>query len=78
MTKFDGTALRDWRLRNGYSQAELAAELEVSRQSIIAWERAERVDRTVVLAVTALERNPELRNIGGVLGERRATKPAKH
>lgn len=75
MTKFDGARLREWRRSNGYSQAELAAELEVSRQSIIAWERSEKVDRVVVLAVKTLEHVPELRNLGGLRSDRKKDVP---
>jgi transcriptional regulator with XRE-family HTH domain len=70
MTGFDGRALREWRSRNGYSQAELALELGVSRQSIVNWEKAEVIDRVVGLALVALERVPSERKIGGTMGQR--------
>ena len=59
--------MKQWRGRHGYTQDQLLKELQVkSRQTISNWERAERVDRLVELALIALERHPECRNIHGI------------
>jgi transcriptional regulator with XRE-family HTH domain len=49
-----GADLRAWRQAYGYSQAELAAELGVTRQTIIRWESAESLSRETHLAVAAV------------------------
>ena len=48
----------------GLTQEHLAKELGVSRPTISAWEKAENPPnaRLIYLALTALERLPELRN----------------
>jgi transcriptional regulator with XRE-family HTH domain len=61
--KVDGAWLKAWRTRNTYSQAQLAEELNVTRQSIMKWEKSERLDRVVQLALQALERDPGLQKI---------------
>jgi transcriptional regulator with XRE-family HTH domain len=62
-----GRELTEWRRRNGYDQKGLMNELEIgSRQTISSWENSKRpIPRTVVLALTALERLPDCRNIAG-------------
>lgn len=62
---FDGAWLKEWRGRNGYTQDELAMELDVSRPTIVKWERSATIDHLVVLALVALENIKELRNISG-------------
>ena len=56
-----------WRKRNGYDQQALMHELGIrSRQTISSWENSKRtIPRTVELALIALERFPQCRNIGG-------------
>ena len=58
MPRRDGTWIRAWRQRNGYTQAELALELKVSRQTIVGWEHIETIDRLVELSLIALEAVP--------------------
>lgn len=62
-----GEELVAWRRRNGYSQEQLMRELDVkSRQTISSWEKSgNQVERTVELALIALERDPMLRRIAG-------------
>jgi transcriptional regulator with XRE-family HTH domain len=63
-----GPELRAWRKANGYAtQESLQRELGVkSRGTISAWEQADvRLPRLVELALTALERVPNCRMIGG-------------
>lgn len=59
----DGNWIRAWRATNGYTQETLAWELDVKRQTIIAWEKAPKLDRLIYLALTALE-NEGVRQIG--------------
>jgi DNA-binding XRE family transcriptional regulator len=63
MNELNGAWLRAWRTRNNYSQAQLAAELEVTRQSVIKWEKSDQLDRMLGLALTALERDTQLQKI---------------
>ncbi len=63
MTAPDGMWIRVWRTRNGYSQDALALELNVRRQTVIAWEKASNVERITYLALTALEADKTLRTI---------------
>jgi transcriptional regulator with XRE-family HTH domain len=61
-----GPELVEWRRRNGFSQADLMAELDIaSRQTISSWERAPEVPRMVELAVIALEVHPDCRRRAG-------------
>lgn len=62
-----GEELVEWRRRNGYTQEQLMKELEVrSRQTISSWEKpGRRVERTVQLALIALESDPTLRTSVG-------------
>ena len=62
-----GRELTDWRKRNGYDQKALMRELGIrSRQTVSKWENSgEAVPRTVELALIALEKFPECRNIAG-------------
>lgn len=64
MSNPDGAWLREWRIRNHYRQEDLARELDISRQTISAWEKAERLDRILELALRALESDPSLQQIG--------------
>ncbi|MDC7677033.1 helix-turn-helix transcriptional regulator [Asticcacaulis machinosus] len=61
----EGNWVRQWRIKNSYTQSELAAELEITRQSIIKWEQSNTIDRVAHLALMALEQNPALQKIGG-------------
>lgn len=60
-----GTELPDWRTRNRFTQDTLRIALGVrSRQTIITWEKStDRLPRMVQLALLALERFPEERNV---------------
>lgn len=62
-----GTELAGRRADLGYTQAEFMRELGVkSRQTISAWERPDaEVPRLVELALIALERHTECRNVSG-------------
>ena len=61
-----GTEMKEWRHHNGYTQDDLMLELGVkSRQTISNWEGSEKVPRVVELALAALERDPNSRNIHG-------------
>lgn len=62
-----GEDLKHWRKSNGWTQADLMEELTVtSRQTIISWEKAERIPRIVELAVTAVDQIEACRRIGGI------------
>ena len=51
-----GAELKAWRVRIGWTQADLMIELEVgSRQTISTWENADRIPRLVELAVIAID-----------------------
>jgi transcriptional regulator with XRE-family HTH domain len=51
-----GADVKAWRERLGWTQADLMTELEIgSRQTIITWEKAERIPRMVELAIIALD-----------------------
>jgi transcriptional regulator with XRE-family HTH domain len=63
MNELNGAWLREWRMRNNYSQAQLAAELEVTRQSVIKWEQSNQLDRILGLALIVLERDTQLQKI---------------
>jgi transcriptional regulator with XRE-family HTH domain len=62
-----GDELVAWRKRNGLTQEDLMAELDVkSRQTISSWESADRkVPRLVELAVRALDLEPSQRRRAG-------------
>lgn len=47
----DGRWLRQWRLAHNFSQAALAAALDVSVRTIIRWEQSEALPRVVVAAL---------------------------
>ncbi len=74
-----GEELVAWRLRNGYTQEALMKELGVkSRQTISSWEKpGRRVERTVELALNALERDPTLRMIAGKKASAREAREAR-
>lgn len=67
MQGIKGTDLPAWRQAHGYSQDDLRKELGVkSRQTISTWENDKReLPRTLQLALMALARIPEARNIFG-------------
>ncbi|MCY1212756.1 hypothetical protein D9M68_151820 [compost metagenome] len=52
-----GSDLKDWRKNHGFTQADLACELEVSRQTVVGWEAAGCLPKILVLALRELERN---------------------
>jgi DNA-binding XRE family transcriptional regulator len=61
-----GIDLKEWRQRNRYTQEALMHELGVrSRQTMISWERSDKLPRIVELAIQALERSPDLRTVAG-------------
>jgi len=71
MTGRSGAAVKEWRVRNRYSQADLAEELEVARQTIIKWESSAQIDRVVELALRALDGNPQVQNLHSRKSEQR-------
>lgn len=52
-----GSDLKAWRKDHGLTQSALASELEVSRQTIIGWERGKDLPKILTLALKELERN---------------------
>lgn len=61
-----GSDLKDWRRRNGYTQEALRREFKLrSRQTLVAWEQSEEISRLVELALQALERLPDTRQVAG-------------
>lgn len=56
------TALKQARFRKGWTQAKLAAQLSISKRSIVSWETAERIPRIgiVILLLDALLTEEEL------------------
>ena len=62
-----GIDLKDWRHQHNYTQEALALELEITRQTVIGWEKGiELLPRILVLALESLSRS------GSITG-RRAT-----
>jgi DNA-binding XRE family transcriptional regulator len=62
-----GEDLKKWRKTNGWTQAELMEELEItSRQTITSWEKAPRIPRLVELAITAIDQIEPCRRLGGI------------
>ena len=70
-----GTDLPEWRRRNRYTQDGLKMALGIgSRQTIISWEKSPtKLSRLVQLALMALEKLPEAREVDG-----RRAGPAEH
>lgn len=60
-----GEQLKAWRESQGKSQKELAQELDVSRHSIIKWEREIDVPKLVELAICALDHASPMRLVAG-------------
>jgi DNA-binding XRE family transcriptional regulator len=61
-----GTELRTWRKRNRMTQDALRMELEVSRQTIVAWEQSDKpLPRLTELALIALEQVPGCKVVDG-------------
>src|SRR5258708_20618137 len=56
------TALKQARFRKGWTQAKLAAQLSISKRSIVSWETAERIPSIgmVILLLDALLTEEEL------------------
>lgn len=51
-----GEELKAWRKGRKWTQTDLMNELEVTaRQTIVRWERSERIPRTVELSIIALD-----------------------
>jgi transcriptional regulator with XRE-family HTH domain len=59
-----GGMLKDWRLSNNLSQADLMLELGInSRQTLVNWEKAKLIPRTVELSIIALDQVEASRRI---------------
>lgn len=52
-----GIDLRSWRKQYGLTQADLALELEVSRQTVVGWEAGGALPKMLMLALRGLEQN---------------------
>ena len=67
MKHMRGVDLKDWRKHHRYSQEALMMELGVhSRQTISTWENSpDQLPRIIQLALNALEKIPEVRNVSG-------------
>ncbi|NBB49024.1 helix-turn-helix domain-containing protein [Rhizobium sp. CRIBSB] len=52
----NGEELKLWREGQGKSQKELADDLDVSRHSVMKWERSDRIPRLLELAISALQK----------------------
>lgn len=52
-----GSDLKDWRKRHNITQADLASELEVSRQTVVGWEAGGSLPKILLLALRQLEDN---------------------
>ncbi|MGA0207638.1 MAG: helix-turn-helix domain-containing protein [Ilumatobacteraceae bacterium] len=50
-----GKKFAEFRRKSGKTQSEMARDLDVHRNTIANWERAERVPRLVALLVNALD-----------------------
>jgi DNA-binding XRE family transcriptional regulator len=62
----NGAELRAWRKRNKMTQEALRIELDVSRQTIVAWEALEKdIPRVIQLALVALEKVKGCRIVEG-------------
>lgn len=57
-----GADFKAWRTDQGYTQQEIADDLEVTRQTIVAWEKSAKIPRLVSLALNALANS---RNVAG-------------
>ncbi|MDB5610935.1 MAG: hypothetical protein JWP25_7835 [Bradyrhizobium sp.] len=61
-----GAELKVWREKRGWTQGDLMQELEIrSRQTVTTWEASERIPRTIVLAVIALDQVEACNRCGG-------------
>jgi DNA-binding XRE family transcriptional regulator len=60
-----GAEMKSWRKKNRYTQEMLCHELDVSRQTIMAWEKSAKVPRLTRLALIALEEEPACRIVDG-------------
>lgn len=60
-----GAEMKAWRKRNRFTQDTLCDELDVSRQTIMVWEKAAKVPRSIELALIALEQVPGCRVVDG-------------
>lgn len=61
-----GAELRGWRVKRGWTQADLTTELDIkARQTVAAWESSEKIPRLVELAVMALDQLELVRNRAG-------------
>jgi len=51
-----GSDLKAWRKKNGWTQADLMAELEInSRQTLSSWEKSDQLPHIARLAIIALD-----------------------
>lgn len=69
MVAMNGADFKTWRLEHGYTQQAIARELEVTRQTIVSWEKSAKLPRLLTLALGTLDTLKDSRNIAG----RRAT-----
>jgi transcriptional regulator with XRE-family HTH domain len=61
-----GAELKAWRSSIGWTQVDLMIELDIkSRQTMSAWEHAERIPRVVELAIIALDQIEAARRRSG-------------
>lgn len=60
-----GAEMKAWRKKYRYTQEMLCEELDVSRQTILVWEKSEKVPRLTELALIALEEAPACRKVDG-------------
>lgn len=59
-TYMTGPAFRQWRERHGLDQTQAGAAVDVSRRSVIAWERGDTpVSKAVWLATRYLDEHPD-------------------
>jgi DNA-binding XRE family transcriptional regulator len=51
----NGAEFKAWRLEHGYTQQAIAEDLEVTRQTVVAWEKSAKLPRLLTLALEGLE-----------------------
>ena len=71
-----GDELRSWRKKHRFTQERLGWELEVTRQTVWAWEQSSQpVPRMLYLALLGLESRPDAQ---AVIGQRASTAEYHH
>jgi len=60
-----GAEMKAWRKKNRFTQEMLCEELDVSRQTIMAWEKSAKLPRLTELALVGLEQAPACRKVDG-------------